>query len=288
MTRYGVGDKAFAGQNPPYGALVSYHLRTKPDEKTKLKLQILDPAGKTVSEIENISKERGLNRVSWNLRYGGPAVRRPPTDEEVQFTGGPRGPQVLPGTYTVRLLVGDKSYERKVEVRLDPTVVGVTGAELRETLDMELRLRDMQTATNNALHTLDSLKAQLEFVERTVRDRLGANEVPKELSDALAAQKKRVEELQNRLAQPEGGLGFEGRSQLIDRIGGLFFTLDSSNAAPTPAARELYGDLQKEFDTKVGEVNRFLSESVPQLNEALRRVGAPTLMTGKPVEMPKP
>jgi hypothetical protein len=30
----------------------------------------------------------------------------------------------------------------------------------------------------------------------------------------------------------------------------------------------------------MGEVNKFLSEAVPQLNEALRRVGAPTLMTG--------
>jgi photosystem II stability/assembly factor-like uncharacterized protein len=288
MTRYGVGDKAFAGQNPPYGALVSYYLKQKPDDKTKLKLQILDSGGKMISEIENIAKERGLNRVSWNLRYGGPTVRRPPTDEEVQFTGGPRGPQVLPGTYTVRLLVGEKSYERKIEVQLDPTVNGVTAADLRETLDMELRLRDMQTATNNALNTLDSLKSQIEFIERTVRDRLGASSVPKELTDALAAQKKRVEELQNRLAQPEGGLGFEGRAQLIDRIGGLFFTLDSSNAAPTPAARELYGDLQKEFDTKVGEVNKFMNDAVPQLNDALRRVGAPTLMTGKPIEMPKP
>jgi photosystem II stability/assembly factor-like uncharacterized protein len=287
MTRYGIGDKSFAGQNPPYGALVSYYLKAKPDEKTKVKIQILDAAGKMISEIENIAKEKGFNRVNWNLRYGGPTVRRPPTDEEVQFTGGPRGPQVLPGTYTVKLFVGDKSYEKKVEVRLDPTL-NVTPADLRETLDMMLRLRDMQTATNNALHTLDSLKSQIEFVERTVKDRLGASDVPKELTDKLAAQKKRVEELQNRLAQPEGGLGFEGRSQLVDRIGGLFFTLDSVNAAPTPAQRDLYNDLQKEFDTKVGEVNKFLNDAVPQLNEALRRVGAPTLMTGKPIELPKP
>ena len=71
--------------------------------------------------------------------------------------------------------------------------------------------------------------------------------------------------------------------------GGVWLvTLDSTNAAPTPAARDLYGDLQKEFDTKIGEVNRFLSDAVPQLNEALRRVGAPTLMTGKPIELPKP
>ncbi len=287
MTRYGVAEKAFAGQNPPYGALLSYHLSRKPDEKTKVKFQILDSAGKMISEIENVAKEQGLNRVNWNLRYGGPQVRRPPSDEETQFTGGPRGPQVLPGTYTVRLMVGDKAYERKVEVRLDPTV-SVPAADLKQTLDMSLRLRDMQTATNNALRTLDSLKSQIEFVERTVKDRLGAGEVPKDLTDRLAAQKKRVEELQNKLAQPDGGLGFEGRAQLVDRIGGLFFTLDAANAAPTPAARELYADLQKEFNDKLGEVNTFLSDAVPQLNDALRRVGAPTLMTGKPVELPKP
>jgi photosystem II stability/assembly factor-like uncharacterized protein len=287
MSRYGVGDKAFAGQNPPYGALISYYFNRKPDDKTKLKIQILDAAGKLVSEIENIAKEKGLNRVNWNLRLGGPQVRRPPTGEETQFTGGPRGPQVLPGTYTVKLIVGDKSFEKKVEVRLDPTV-SVPAADLRETLDMMIRLRDMQSATNNALRTLDSLKSQIEFVERTVRDRLGASDVPKELTDKLTEQKKRVEELQNKLAQPEGGLGIDGRAQLVDRIGGLFFTLDATNAAPTPPARELYGDLQKEFDAKITELNKFLSDAVPPLNDALRRVGAPTLMTGKPVELPKP
>lgn len=288
MTRYGIGDKVFNGQNPPYGALVSYYLRQRPDDKTKVRIQILDERGKVVSEIENVAKERGLNRVNWNLRYGGPTVRRPPSDEEVQFTGGARGPQVLPGTYTVKLLVGDKSYEKKVDVRLDPTV-SVPESDLRETLEMMMRLRDMQTATNNALHTLDSLKSQIEFVERTVRDRLGASNVPKDLADAIAAQKKRVEELSDKLAQPENaGLGLPGGVQLSDRIGALFFTLDSTDAAPTPAAREFYADLQKEFDAKIGEVNRFLSDSVPQLNDALRKTGAPTIMTGKPIELPKP
>jgi hypothetical protein len=234
-----------------------------------------------------VAKEQGFNRVSWNLRYGGAQVRRPPTDEEVQFTGGPRGPQVLPGTYTVKLFVGDKTFQKPIEVRLDPTVTAQAG-ELREQLEMTLRLRDMQTATNNALRTLDSLKNQLDFVERTVKERLGAAEVPKELTDAVAAQKKRVEELQNKLAQPEGGLGFAGRAQLADRIGGLFFAIDAANAGPTPAARELYQELQKEFDARIGEVNKFLTDTVPQLNETLRKTGAPTLMTGKPIELPKP
>src|ERR1700755_2947754 len=68
-----------AGKTPPYGALVSYYLKSKPDDKTKLKLQIIDSAGKMISEIENIAKERGLNRVRWNLRHGGPPGA-PPAD----------------------------------------------------------------------------------------------------------------------------------------------------------------------------------------------------------------
>ena len=39
--------------------------------------------------------------------------------------------------------------------------------------------------------------------------------------------------------------------------------------------------LNRESETRV-------ADAVPQLNEALRRVGAPTLMTGKPIELPKP
>src|ERR687889_134463 len=99
MTRYGVAEKAFAGQNPPYGALLSYYLNRKPDEKTKVRFQILDAAGKTVSEIENVAKEQGLNRVNWNLRYGGAQVRGPATPEGTPVTGGPRRAPGLPRTF---------------------------------------------------------------------------------------------------------------------------------------------------------------------------------------------
>lgn len=285
FTRYGIGDKVFAGPNPPYGALITYYLKEKPDDKTKPKILILDAQGKVISEMENIAKEKGLNRVSWNLRYGGPQVRRPPTDEETQFMGPPRGPQVLPGTYTVRLVVGAKKFEKPVTVRLDPTV-SVPAPDLQAQLDMALKLRDMQSTTNTALRTLDSLKSQVEFVERTVKERL--TEVPKELQDKLTAEKKRIEELQNKLAQPEGGLGFAGRPQLVNKIGGLFFSVDGTNAAPTPAQREQLVQLQKEFAEKMAEVNKYFNEGVPQLNETLRRAGAPTVILGKPIEMPKP
>src|SRR5687767_3581175 len=114
FTRYGIGDKQFTGPNPPAGALITYYLKEKLDDKATLKVQVFDRDGKLVQDLERPSREKGLNRIAWNLRLGGPEVRRPPTEEQIAFGGGPRGPHVLPGTYTVKLTAGDKVMEERV------------------------------------------------------------------------------------------------------------------------------------------------------------------------------
>ena len=286
FTRYGIGDKVFAGANPPYGALITYHLKDKPDEKTVVKVQILDANNKVVSEVNQAPKEKGLNRAAWNLRYGGPQVRRPPTDEETAFTGGPRGPHVLPGTYTVRLTVGDKTFDKRVEVRLDPTIQPVVStADLQLLHDLALKLRDMQSATNTALRAIDSVKDQLQNAEKTIKDRIA--EPPKELTAAVTDHLKQIEALQNKLGRSDEGLGISGRESLASRLGGLFFSMDGTNAAPTPYQREYFNELQTDFRAKLEEVNRFINQTVPQLNETLRRSGAPTVAAGKVIELPR-
>jgi len=285
FTRYGIGDEPFTGQNPPYGALITYHLKAKPDEKVKVRMEIRDAKGQLVLEETRVPKERGMNRYAWNLRYGGAQVRRPPTTEETPFGGGARGPQVLPGTYTVKLFVGDKSVERRVEVRLDPTV-SVPATDLQLTHDMSLKLRDMQSTTNTMLRALDSIKGQLQFIERTVKERLP--DPPKDLTTAITDNLKQVDSVLATLARPqEEGLGYNpGRAQLGDEVGGLFFTIDATNAAPTQAQREYYGVLQTRFRATLAEANKFFTQSVPKLNETLRRFDAPTVMVGKPIEIP--
>src|SRR6185436_17081977 len=129
--------------NPPTGALITYYLKDKLDEKATLKLQIFDRDGKLVQDIERPAREKGLNRMAWNLRLGGPEVRKPPTEEQLAFGGGPRGPQVLPGVYTVKLTLGDKVLEERVEVKLD-SGIKTSLADLQQTQDMQVKLRDMQ------------------------------------------------------------------------------------------------------------------------------------------------
>ncbi len=280
FTRYGIGEKLFTGPNPTPGALITYYLKDKLDEKATLKLQVFDRDGKLIQDIERPSREKGLNRMAWNLRLGGPEVRRPPSEQQIAFGGGPRGPQVLPGTYTVKLTVNDKVFEQPVEVRLDPGIK-TTVAELREAQEMQVKLRDMQTTINLSLRFLDSLKEQLKQTQTTMKTL--HKEPDKDLMKALDDYIKELDTMQDRLAARNEGLGFAGKDQVTDDIGSLFFALDT-NFGPTVGQRQFFGEIQPEYRTRMEEVNKFLRDTLPQWNEKLRAWNAPTLTTRKPLE----
>ncbi len=281
FTRYGIGDKVFTGPNPSYGALITYYLKDKLDDKATFKIEIRDESGKLVQELTKPSREKGLNRVAWNLRYGGAEVRRPPSAEETAFGGGPRGPQVLPGSYTVKLTVGDKTFQETVDVRLDPTI-NVALADLQAQLDLQMKLRDMQTATNTVLRFLDSIEEQLKHTETTVK---GLNKEPdKELMKALEDYKKQIAALEDRLVRRSEGLGFPGKSQVTNRVGDLFFSVDGTNAAPTPYQRQYFQEIQPEFRERMAEANRFIKDTIPMWNEKLKSWNAPTLTTRNPID----
>ncbi|HKR59879.1 MAG TPA: hypothetical protein VJS64_09085 [Pyrinomonadaceae bacterium] len=281
FTRYGIGDKVFAGPNPAYGALITYYLKDKPDDKTTFKIEVFDQAGKLVQALNRPAKEKGLNRVAWNLRFGGAEVRQPPPEEETATGGPPRGPQALPGTYVVRLTLGEKKLEERVEVRLDPAV-NTPLADLQSQLELAIKLRDMQSSANTALRFLDSIKDQLKHTQTTMKN---LNKEPdKEMTKALEDYIKKIDELQDLVARRSEGLGMAGKSRVSDRVGDLFFSIDATNAAPTQYQHNYFAEIEPEFRERMTEINKFISETVPQWNEKLRGWNAPTLTTRKPVE----
>ncbi len=135
-------------QNPPFGAIIYYHLGKKP--AGEIKMQILDADGKlvrTISSVKPTLPERppypdywlmspderslstnvGTNRTNWNLRYDDPPGYNPDINNQMnsapgQVTPAPHGPLVLPGTYTVKLLVDGAVYTQKVVVHNDPRI----------------------------------------------------------------------------------------------------------------------------------------------------------------------
>jgi hypothetical protein len=141
----------------------------------------------------------------------------------------------------------------------------------------------MQNAANTALRYLDSVKDQLKHTETTIN---GLSKEPdKDLLKALTDYQKQIDEVESRIARsPEPSLGLPGGSRVIDKLGGLFGTVDGFNGAPTPGQREYFKELEPEFRDRMNEINMFIGATIPQWNEKLRSWNAPSLTTRKPVE----
>jgi photosystem II stability/assembly factor-like uncharacterized protein len=135
-------------QNPPFGALIYYHLGKKP--AGEIRMEIFDSANNRVRTITStqppmyekppypdywlmssadraLSTNIGTNRINWNLRYDDPPAYNPDINNQMnaapnQVTPAPHGPLVLPGTYTIKLIVDGKTYTQTVVVHNDPRV----------------------------------------------------------------------------------------------------------------------------------------------------------------------
>jgi hypothetical protein len=135
-------DEALA-ENPPAGAVIDYYLGTS--SSGPMVLEILDPAGDLVRRYSSddkpapvnpdtlnipafwrptpptLSGAKGMHRWIWDLRPT-PPPRTPRQGAPGGGGGeefGPR-PTVLPGNYTVRLIVNGSTLTQRLVVKMDP------------------------------------------------------------------------------------------------------------------------------------------------------------------------
>ncbi len=99
------GKSVYRGENPPEGAIVTFHLRDRLAEPATI--TILDPAGAPVAKF-TAPPVPGLGRLAWNLRPG--------KEQRGEFGG--EGPERLvpPGEYTVTLAYGKAKEKQKLRV----------------------------------------------------------------------------------------------------------------------------------------------------------------------------
>ena len=278
FTRYGMGGSVFKGANPPYGALLTYYLKNKLDDKAALKIEVYDAKGEKVRQLEKLPREAGLQRVAWDLRGEPAALRKPPTENELAFGGGPRGVDVLPGLYTVKLTAGERTVEAKLEVRLDPSL-GVSGADLGSRHEMGKKLRDMLDEGNKVVKVLDNLKEQMDQAEKTAKTLLP--EDGKAVSELLDAYRKELAKALEKLARPPDSSRLEEGPLVMEKLAELYANVEGVNAAPTKYQREAFEELAPDFRTRVNEAREFLRKIVPAWNTALRKAVAAELVTGK-------
>jgi photosystem II stability/assembly factor-like uncharacterized protein len=222
-TRSGGGDSEFAAANPPYGAIFNYYLPEKTDD---VRFEVRDAAGKVMRAVSAPAgeRDRGVHRIAWDLRANPPVAtdagrgggRRGGGDGEGGGGGrggAPRGPQVLPGEYTVKMIAGATAVDQKVTVEIDPELKA-SPADLQTQWQTLGRISVMMAATGDMLRESDRHADSPDWTK---------------FHAALAA------------------------SRLSEQLQALFTLVDAPNDAPTPAMTKLLAELESDYNRSSGE-----------------------------------
>ncbi len=201
----------FVGENAPYGALLTYRL---PARAKHVEIDVLDATGRVVKHLRGkpVPVRAGMTRVAWDLTEDGP-TRWKGTFE--QNRGPETGAEVVPGTFTVRLVADVTTRERRLVVRPDPRDPA-TPAEMQQRHD-----------------ALAQLNGELDGVDAML------NRIDVELKHAVPARSQALRAIRARLTyDPQNVEDLRGEAQLRERILDQLARIGSSSLQ-TPNAAEL-------------------------------------------------
>ncbi len=261
-TRYG-------GKNPPNGALLSFYQTTPAARRPEL--EILDARGHVVRhlrgtlrvnerEIPVVTNLAGINRVTWDLREDGPVRWAGAAREEYR---GPRvGVAVVPGTYTVRVVLAGKTLSQTLHVQGDPRA-HFTAADYRTAYEFAKRHLVETSQLDAALNRLDAYAAS---AAARAKDAGG------ELVPLLGGVRAKALALRGRLTadytNDEDSIQHPGR--IREDLQGLQF---GAGAPPSAATIDYAGRVDRAFAAAMRDVTAFERGDVVRADAALKAAG---------------
>ena len=245
------GQASWAGENPPFGALIHYHLGASVDS---VELVIRNSEGTVIRRLTGPTTQGQIHRVQWDLAHP-----PPPTEEdedegrddvvepdtvlpEIEYPLEPKGPFVRPGTYTVTLKAGAVTTKETVEVRGDPAIE-LSSGEWRARESFLLELLEMQRTAFRAAQRADSLRDDVTARRDTLKAR--DESVPTELAALVDTAEARAEELEDVRGDVYG----------LASVFNWSYVTQPSLQPPTPTHRQRFQALKDRLDGAMEALN---------------------------------
>jgi photosystem II stability/assembly factor-like uncharacterized protein len=280
--------------NAPEGAIVDYVLTSAPAGEVTLTItdahgalvrtfsSVVPPPAAQLANVPSywfalpaaLTRDAGLNRFVWNLRYPNPKILPfgyfggllPYTEytlAEHAIPGRtpreqPEGPLVLPGDYTVELSAGGERARQTISVLPDPRVTA-SAADLAAEFALTTRLTEVLAASYDGYTTLKELRSTI--AER--RKALGDSQ--KTAKSALEAFEKKVEAIQNGTADAPG-LGLVNREAAR-----LYEMLESGDGPPADRLEATAADSCRALTAALASWRTLNATDLQAVNKALGR-----------------
>lgn len=180
----------------------------------------------------------------------------------------PDGPMVLPGSYQVRLTVGEHRLVLPFEIEPDPRITA-SWEDLQAQFELLQGIIEKLSLTNVTINQIDALLAQAKVWEQRTAGLAGGEAVRR----ALAGLQGELHAIRGTLIDVHMQEAQLWPSGLHEKFNALFDAVDSADYVPTGQSREVFAELSAQLDELVERLRRVLDEQGGALNAAIRDAG---------------
>jgi photosystem II stability/assembly factor-like uncharacterized protein len=267
-------DANIEGQNHPNGVMIHYFIK-KYDEKTEVKIDILESNGDTIRTFSNKAKEKanlltsknGGDRFVWDMRYTGYK-----TFPGMVFYGSPnQGPKAVPGKYQVRLTVNGQSQTQEFEIIKDPRLK-TTQEDFQAQFDFLMKVRNKVTEVNEGIINIRKIKDDLTYLKnKMVEDpkNKDINEAIKKFEGELKTIESEIHQTKNSSVQDPINYGIK----LNNRLAHLMYEQAQGDFRPTKQGEEVRDKLTQEVDKEMIKLRNCIDNNLIKINQMTREKG---------------
>ena len=281
-----------AGDNPPEGAIIDYYLKT--GAGSPVTLEIRDQNGQVVRSYSSadpaptpdpllpiprywvrppqiLSAAEGHHRFAWDMRYTPVPGIRPAYPISAVYKNTPpeaTAPWVMPGSYTVALVVDGQSYRQPLTLQMDPRVK--TNAS-----DLEVQFR-LSKQLYDSWVTLAPVADQSRAI-RTQLTELRSRATSEELKRQLDSLDQKLQNLVGGTTVPPTAAGPPTVASVITRLRTLFNIIQGVDMAPTTQVVAAVPEVRNDAQSLAVRWQEVETKDLPALNQQLRAAGLPIL-----------
>jgi photosystem II stability/assembly factor-like uncharacterized protein len=311
-SRYGQGSMPYYGENPEFGAAITYYAKeipkTKKEERLKKEKELFENGEKipqpTVAELKaekrqqkpyflftikdeagNIVKEifksakKGVNRLTWNLEYNGfnsiNVDEFKPTNNKNE-SGFP----VLPGKYSVSMYQVFDGERKPLAGPVEFQAVTLKNTTLpagnrNELVAFQNQLKELIIAMNGAEGYMKEMEKRIASVRQTIQN---TPNVPFDLGIQAQNIAHKLDDINFKLDGTQAKASWEEVPPAImplnNRVRHIVWGMWSSTSSPTQTMEDNYAILIEEFPPIINQL-REMDTELKGIEAQLENYGAP-------------
>ncbi len=272
--------------------------KEKSDLTDKAKVEVFDSNGMRVRTFKTVLKQ-GINRIVWGLESDGakPMAGNEPKDDKDILPGGP---EIVPGTYTLKVTLNEHQIEAKAEVKQDPRFT-VTQADLLASFKSQQDIVAMYNVVSDVTHALTDSQRDIELIKEMAQRALDnakhgsetktnatnqTNTQLEKLVEQADTLIKRIEELDKQLRSQSDVKGIVDDSyKVTSKLGHAGWYIGGKYGKPSATAQKYLAIGRKSLEQGVKQVNQFLTNDVAAFKQQYQATELGLLSTTQPITL---